>query len=128
MSNVGPGSVIEEPAQSTSRSNLSLRKQPQVPYPEGGIVDDEENSEFKLPRMGSLVVVLMTNVLMQVTPCIPPTQQTSLKTLLDLLFHYRSVLKFICRKLGRRRDVFWTSHRYPDSDLSFDPCATFEVR
>ena len=76
MSTAGPGPVVEERARSPARSNLSLSKQPQVTYPEGGVIGDEANPEFKLPRMGSLVVVLMTNVLMQVTLRIPPTQRT----------------------------------------------------
>ena len=76
MSTVGPGPIVEEHAQSIPHPNLSLGEQLQVAYPEGEIVGDEGNPEFKLPRTGSLVVVLMTNVLIQVTLRIPPAQRT----------------------------------------------------
>ena len=58
--------IVEEPLQFTSQLSSSSRKQPQAANPEGAIVGDEENPEFKLPKMSSLVVVLVTNVLMQV--------------------------------------------------------------
>lgn len=58
--------VVKEPLQFTSRPTSSSGKQPQAANPEEAIVGDEENPEFKLPGMSSLVVVLVTNVLMQV--------------------------------------------------------------
>ena len=55
--------AVEEPVQIASRLSL----QTQVADPEGvTTVGDEENPEFKLPKMSSLVVVLVTNVLLQV--------------------------------------------------------------
>lgn len=57
--------MVESPSQFTSGLSPSLGKQLQVADPEEIILDDE-NPEFKLPKMSSLVVVLMTNVLMQV--------------------------------------------------------------
>jgi hypothetical protein len=43
-----------------------LEKQLQVADPESRSIGDDENPEFKLPKMGSLAIVLTTNLLMQV--------------------------------------------------------------
>ena len=69
--------VVEEPVQFTSRLSPSPGKQLQAADPEEVTTRDEENPEFKLPGMSSLVVVLMTNVLMQVISRFPPAQWTS---------------------------------------------------
>ena len=58
--------VVEGPSQFTSPPNSSSGKQLQVADLEELIIRNDENTEFKLPKMSSLVVVLMTNVLMQV--------------------------------------------------------------
>ena len=58
--------VVEEPIQSTSLPSPTSSKQSQVADPEGVNFDDGQNPEFKLPKMSSLVMVLMTNALMQV--------------------------------------------------------------
>ena len=69
--------VVEEPVQLTSRPGSSLGKQLQAAGPEEGANSDEGNPEFKLPRMSSLVMVLATNVLMQVISCILSAQWIS---------------------------------------------------
>jgi len=58
--------IAEELLQPVSRQNSSLGKQLPVTFPEEAIGGDE-NPEFKLPKMSSLVVVLVTNFLMQVS-------------------------------------------------------------
>jgi len=59
--------IVEESLQPVSRQNSSLGKQLPVASPEEAIDGDDENPEFKLPKMSSLVVVLVTNFLMQVS-------------------------------------------------------------
>ena len=68
--------VVEEPLQLTPQPNTSLGKS-QIADPEEVAVGDDENPEFKLPKTSSLVVVLTTNVLMQVIPHFPPTLRDS---------------------------------------------------
>jgi len=63
--------VLEEPLQLVPQPNSSPGKR-QVADPEEVVVGDDENPEFKLPKTSSLVVVLTTNVLMQVIPHFPP--------------------------------------------------------
>ena len=58
--------VVEEPPRLTLQPFSSSGKQSQVTDPETVGTGDEENPEFKLPKMSSLVVVLVTNVFMQV--------------------------------------------------------------
>ena len=58
--------VVEEPSQLAPQPNSSLGK-PQDSDLEEVTVGNDENPEFKLPKTSSLVVVLTTNVLMQVT-------------------------------------------------------------
>ena len=59
--------TVEEPVRIASRLSLGSGRQTQIADPEGvTAVGDEENPEFKLPKMSSLVVVLVTNVLLQV--------------------------------------------------------------
>jgi len=99
--------------------------------PEEVTVRDEENPEFKLPKMNSLLLVLMTNVLMQVISRFLPTQWISYslspKTP-DLFFHHCSLFERVRGTVGRRRDVLRACHRYPDAYLSLGPRATLEVR
>jgi hypothetical protein len=57
--------IVQEPLPSTLQPDSSLGKQLQVIDPEGVTLGDDENPEFKLPKMSSLVVVLTTNLLMQ---------------------------------------------------------------
>jgi len=59
--------IAEELLQSVSRQNSSLGKQLPVTSPEEAIDGGDENPEFKLPKMSSLVVVLVANFLMQVS-------------------------------------------------------------
>ena len=61
--------VIEEPSHLTLRPIPSSGKQSQVTDLEVVSYGDSENPEFKLPKMGSLTVVLVTNVFMQVMLC-----------------------------------------------------------
>ena len=125
--------IVEEPLQFTSQLSSSSGKQPQAANPEGAIVGDEQNPEFKLPKMSSLVVVLVTNVLMQV---ISRLSSGSVDLLLSfrgkktpgLFFHHRSVVERVRGTVGRRRDLLWTRHRYPDIYLSPGPRPTLEVR
>jgi hypothetical protein len=65
--------IIEEPSLLTLQPISSLGKRVHLEDPEGASIGDDENPEFKLPKMSSLIVVLMTNVFMQVTlrPCQP---------------------------------------------------------
>ena len=65
--------VVEEPLQPASRPNSSFGK-PQITDPEELAVGDDENPEFKLPKTSSLIVVLTTNVLMQVIPHFLPAR------------------------------------------------------
>lgn len=58
--------VTEGSLQFMSRLGSSLVKRPQVVDPEEATDGDDENPEFKLPKMSSLVIVLVTNMLMQV--------------------------------------------------------------
>lgn len=61
--------VIQEPAQSTLQpitESTLIEKQSPVTDLERASAPDGENPEFKLPKMSSLVVVLVTNVLLQV--------------------------------------------------------------
>jgi len=124
--------VVKEPLQFTSRPTSSSGKQPQAANPEEAIVGDEENPEFKLPGMSSLVVVLVTNVLMQVISRLSSSSVDSLlnfpKKTPDLFFRHRSVVERVRRTVGRRRDLLWTRHRYPDIYLSPGPRAALEVR
>lgn len=64
--------VVEEPVQFTPQLNSSSGEQPRAD-PEEVTVRDEENPEFKLPKMNSLLLVLITNVLMQVISRFLPT-------------------------------------------------------
>ena len=66
--------VVKAPAQFTSRLSSSLGKQLQFAGLHQGTDGDEENPEFKLPKMSSLAMVITTNVLMQVISCILPAQ------------------------------------------------------
>ena len=59
--------VVEEPVQPTSQRRSA--------DPEEVTFREEGNPEFKLPKMSSLVVVLMTNALMQVISRILLTQR-----------------------------------------------------
>ena len=68
--------VVEEPVQPTSQRRSSLGQQLQLADPEE-VTLREGNPEFKLPKMSSLVVVLMTNTLMQVISRIFLTQRIS---------------------------------------------------
>jgi len=63
--------VIKEPLQLVPLPNLDLGKR-QVAGLEEMVVGDDKNPEFKLPKTSPLVVVLMTNVLMQVIPLFLP--------------------------------------------------------
>ena len=63
--------VIERPVQLTSKSSFLWGKKTHIPDPEVVSVHDDEDSEFILPKIGSLAVVIMTNVLLQVTFCLP---------------------------------------------------------
>ena len=68
LSNMSRADVtpVEEPSQLTLQPISSSGKESQVTDPERSSIEDGGNPEFKLPKMGSLVVVLVTNVLMQV--------------------------------------------------------------
>jgi len=70
--------VVEEPVQPLSRRSSILGEQLQVADPEQVSLRDEgnRNPEFKLPKTSSLVVVIMTNVLLQVILRVLPTQRT----------------------------------------------------
>ncbi|KAF9647577.1 MFS general substrate transporter [Thelephora ganbajun] len=59
--------VVEEHVQVPSPPSSSFGRQLQVADPEEVTIRDDGNPEFKLPKMSSLVVVLMTNVLMQIS-------------------------------------------------------------
>ena len=72
--------VVEGPSELTLQPISSLGKQSQPADPEGASIGDGENPEFKLPKMSSLVVVLLTNVFMQVLLC-----SLSRANLVDLL-------------------------------------------
>ena len=97
--------IVEEPLQFASQLSSSSGKQPQAANPEGAIVGDEENPEFKLPKMSSLVVVLVTNVLMQV---ISRLSSSSVDLLLSfrgkktpgLFLHHRSVVERVRGTVG----------------------------
>ena len=65
--------IVQEPLPSAPQLDSSLGKQLQVIDPEGVTLGDDENPEFKLPKMSSPVVVLMTNLLMQVISYFLPT-------------------------------------------------------
>ena len=75
--------VVEEPTKSTPQQSSSLQQQPQATDPEGVTTEDDRNPEFKLPKTTSLAVVLMTNVLMQVTYSFLPIPRYISLTLLD---------------------------------------------
>src|SRR6266478_8333968 len=57
---------LEEPVRLTTRPSSRFGEQLRIADPEGVAIGGDENPEFKLPKMSSLFVVLMTNVLMQV--------------------------------------------------------------
>jgi hypothetical protein len=65
--------IVQEPLPSTLQPDSSLGEQLQVIDPEGVTLGDGENPEFKLPKMSSPVVVLMTNLFMQVISHLLPT-------------------------------------------------------
>ena len=67
--------VVEEPVQPTSQRRSSLGGQLRLADPEEVTLREEGNPEFKLPKTSSLIVVLMTNALMQVTSRILLTQR-----------------------------------------------------
>ena len=58
--------IVEEPIQFTSRQSSDLERRPNIMDPEGGTTGGGENPEFKLPKISSLAVVIMTNGLLQV--------------------------------------------------------------
>ena len=66
MSRVDVG-IVGEPAQLTPRQSSSFVRQPHIADPEVVSTGDEENPEFKLPKISSLAVVIMANALTQVT-------------------------------------------------------------
>lgn len=121
--------VVEEPVRFMPRPSLSLEKQLQVSAPEEATVGDEENPEFKLPKMSSLVMVLMTNVLMQVISYFSQPNESPVNFLSnsDLIFHHRSVVERVRGTAGRRRDIFRTRDRHSDIYLSLGPRAAIEV-
>ena len=122
--------VAEKPVQFTFQLNPSSREQPQAD-PEEVTTRDEENPEFKLPKTSSLVLVLMTNVLIQVISPFLLTLWTSCSLSLktpDLIFHHRSLVEPVRGTVGRWRDVLWACHRHPSVYLSLGPRATLEVR
>jgi len=122
--------VAEKPVQFTFQLNSSSGEQPQADLEEV-TTRDEENPEFKLPKMSSLVLVLMTNVLIQVISSVLPTQWISClppKKTPDLFFHHHPLVERLRGTVRRRRDVLRACHRYPDVYLSLDPRATLEVR
>ena len=65
--------VIERPVESAPQSSFIWgKKKTHIPDPEVVSVHDDEDSEFMLPKIGSLAVVIMTNVLLQVgVPFLP---------------------------------------------------------
>ena len=65
--------VIEKPVQFTPRPSFSSEKHLQVTDPEVASVEDGEDPELKLPKMSSLVVVLLATLLMQVSSRFSPT-------------------------------------------------------
>lgn len=120
---------IEEPAQLSLTQILNSRSQPQVTDPEGARARDDEDQEFKLPKTRSLVVVLVTNLFMQVMRTL-----AYLVDLIDMsatpviLFHCHTVIGPLRRKVGRRRHFFWCCHWDSISYLSLDPRPSIEVR
>lgn len=59
--------IVEKPVEFSPRPSPSLARQLHAADLERAGAEDEENSEFKLPKMSSLVMVIMTNLLMQVS-------------------------------------------------------------
>ena len=127
-------SFVEEASLSTAPSSSSLEKQLQVVDPESLAIGDNENPEFKLPKMGSLVVVLITNLLMQVISHLLLTDWSHVNLVLivpetpDLFFHHRSVIQHVCGTVGRWRHILWSHHRHPNVRLGLDPRPSAEVR
>ena len=64
--------VTERPVQPISKTNFLWGKKSYIPDPEVVSVHDDEDSEFILPKISSLAVVIMANVLLQVTFPLPP--------------------------------------------------------
>jgi len=86
--------VLEQPVQFTTQTSFIWgKKQGHIPDPEVVSVRDEEDPEFMLPRIGSLVVVILTNVLLQVSFGF---LLNSLRLLIfvtpDHLFHHRTIV------------------------------------
>ena len=95
--------VVGEPSQLTSGLDTALGKQPQVTDLEEVTNGDDENPEFKLPKMSSLVVVLMTNVLLEVIPLSLSRLTLVLSSfrIPGVLFHHRSIIQRVCGTVGR---------------------------
>ena len=73
MSKVGV-TVIERPVQPTSKTSFLWGTKTHIPDLEVVSVHDDEDPEFVLPEISSLVVVIMTNVLLQVSFGLAPTK------------------------------------------------------
>jgi hypothetical protein len=88
--------VVEEPLPSAPWPGSSVGKQLQVADPEGTILEDDENPEFKLPKMSSLAIVLTTNLLMQVISHLHLTDGSrfdslrNTRSLFSSSFHHRA--------------------------------------
>jgi len=123
--------IVEESLQPVSRRNSSLGKQLPVASPEEAIDGDDENPEFKLPKMSSLVVVLVTNFLMQVFYTFSNSTDFVLSVCLfqtpDLFFHHRPVVQRVHGTTGRWRDILRSRHRYSSLDLRINSCAFVEI-
>lgn len=63
------------------------------------------NPELKLPQMTSLVIMLFSNVLLQVRRRCPTIVNVSLSNMLDVLLHHCLLVKRVCGPSRRRRDL-----------------------
>ena len=104
-------------------------RQPHVTDPEGVSTGNEENPGFKLPKMSSLAVVTMANVLIQVTPSLLRIRPMALNSsYLDFSLHYRPIVRLVLGTARRRGGFLWSRHWRTDGDLDAGPGAFAEVR
>ena len=120
--------VLEQPVQSTTQTSFIWGKKGHIPDPEVVSVQDDD-SEFMLPRIGSLVVVILTNVLLQVSFgfLLNPLGLLTFATP-DHLFHHRSIIGPVRRTSGRRADILRSCRGYPGRQLRLGSFAFDEVR